>query len=166
MANTISFGDNIDANKNTNNNVKQKVVGGNNALVIISLLVALIAVAFSVYMYIQKNSSIENANVDLVKQQQLAAEESKRYMDKLKGVLLVEGDETPVIAKVADAEKLKLSNPEFYKNVQKDDVVMIFSYRIIIYRESENKIINVAPIINTKTLQDQAQSSSKATSTK
>jgi len=92
------------------------------------------------------SSSTGSLSSNIDKQQKVLAEESKKYMDDLKSVVSLEGDESPVIARVNDVEKLKVTNPEFYKNLKVGDIVYIYSARIILYRPSEKKIINIAPI--------------------
>lgn len=78
--------------------------------------------------------------------------ETSRVLDKLKEDLLVQETEAPTVARVEDPEKLKSSNAEFYKNIQKGDYLVIFPKRAIIYREANRQIINIAPIINTSDL--------------
>jgi hypothetical protein len=82
-----------------------------------------------------------------------ANKKAANNLDKLKSLILI--DETldkdgkpvePAIATINDKELVKNSNPEFYKNVENNDMLVIYPSRVIIYRESENKIINVAPI--------------------
>ena len=52
----------------------------------------------------------------------------------------------------ARPEKLKASNETFYKDIQKGDYLIIFPKRAVVYRESNDQIINIAPIINTADL--------------
>jgi hypothetical protein len=83
-------------------------------------------------------------------------------LEKLKKILMI--DEMtdkdgksiePAIATISDKELVKKSNPEFYKNVENNDMLVIYPSRVIIYRESENKIINVAPISASQSSQTQ-----------
>jgi hypothetical protein len=52
--------------------------------------------------------------------------------------------ETPQIAAVIDITAVKTSNPEFYKNVQKNDILATFanSSVVLLYRPSTDEIIN------------------------
>ena len=79
--------------------------------------------------------------------------ETQRVLDKLKTAILVTETEAPTVARVEDPAKLKDSNKEFYKDIQRSDYLIIFPKRAIIYRESNDQIINIAPIINTADLQ-------------
>lgn len=79
--------------------------------------------------------------------------ETDRVLGALKSVLFIGESEAPTVARVEDPEKLKTSNQEFYKDIQKGDYLVIFPKRAIIFRESANQIMNIAPIINTADLQ-------------
>ena len=54
--------------------------------------------------------------------------------------------EEPTMATLLDIEELKKENPEFYENAKEGDFLVIYSEKAIIFRETENKIINVAPV--------------------
>ena len=79
--------------------------------------------------------------------------ETDRVVTALKKILTVTETDAPTVARVEDPAKLQASNPEFYKNIQTGDYLIIFPSRAIIFRESSNQIINIAPIINTKDLE-------------
>jgi len=55
-------------------------------------------------------------------------------------------NETPTLAQVND--KSKLENQEFFKNAQNGDYILIYpnAKLAVIYREKENKLINVGPV--------------------
>jgi hypothetical protein len=75
--------------------------------------------------------------------------EKKDTISNLKKILLIDGEtKDPAIATVVDPEKVKKSNPDFYKNVEKDDTLIVYPNRAIIYRDAKNQIINIAPIVN------------------
>ncbi|MFS8130571.1 MAG: hypothetical protein ACMG57_01190 [Candidatus Dojkabacteria bacterium] len=66
-------------------------------------------------------------------------------VDKVKKVILVP-DENPTIATIANLDEVKKQNAAFYSDAKEGDTVIIFSTKALIYRESEGKIINVAPV--------------------
>ncbi|PID33456.1 hypothetical protein CR969_00640 [Candidatus Saccharibacteria bacterium] len=75
--------------------------------------------------------------------------ETEEVLSKLKSVILVEDEKQPTVARVDDPEKLKKDKPEFYKNIQKGDYIIVYKQRAIIFRANGNgQIINIAPIIN------------------
>lgn len=81
--------------------------------------------------------------------------ETEKVLTELKRVLLIEDKGNPTVARIDNPEKLQSDNPEFYKNAQKDDYIIVYKQRAIIFRASEQggKIINIAPIINTGGIQ-------------
>jgi len=108
------------------------------------VLAALVLAALAAVMYFkpEKASLSDTASVT-------TEEQAKTTVSKIKQILLVEGTEDPAVAEIKDVETVKKSNPEFYKNADNGDKLVVYSYRAIIFRESANQIINVAPIVNT-----------------
>lgn len=78
--------------------------------------------------------------------------ETERVLTKLKGVLRIDETEAPTVARVDNPMKLKETNKDFYANVEQGDYLILYPKRAIIFRESNNQVINVAPIINTSQL--------------
>lgn len=72
--------------------------------------------------------------------------ETESLVKKVGVLITLPKDETPTIATVSDKEKLK--DQPFFKDAQKDDKLLIYTNakQAIIYRPSQNKIINVGPI--------------------
>lgn len=75
--------------------------------------------------------------------------ETTEIIDRLSAIILLPEDGDPTVAKVQDVEKLKSSNEAFYRNVAVDDYIVLYPDRAIIYRKSNNQIINVAPVVDT-----------------
>lgn len=76
-----------------------------------------------------------------------AAESDTKHLTDAVGKLYdLPKDETPIVGKVSDKEKLK--DQPFFKNAKNNDDVLIYQKaRIaIIYRASETKLINVGPV--------------------
>jgi uncharacterized membrane protein YdfJ with MMPL/SSD domain len=111
------------------------------AAVVILLAAALLGVGYFAY---NQSKTIEKTK------SATAEEKGKSSLEKLKKIFYIEEDDKqPAIATVVDVDKLKKSNEVFYKNIQKDDTLIVYPSRAIIYRESANQIINVAPITGT-----------------
>ena len=68
------------------------------------------------------------------------------------GKLIELPDGVPQIATVSDAETLKKSQP-FFSKARNDDQLLIFQTEAILYRPSENKIINIGPINREQTVE-------------
>jgi hypothetical protein len=116
---------------------------------ILLCLVLLAGVGATLYY---RNRASEAENNPTAIQQEKNQAETDRVLSALKKVLFVGEQEAPTVARVEDPEKLKSSNQEFYKDIQKGDYLIIFPKRAIIFRESANQIMNIAPIINTADL--------------
>jgi hypothetical protein len=85
---------------------------------------------------------------------EMSEEERTDYAEKIKtqvGKRLLMTTETPVIIEAA-ADNLGdlLAQGGFWKNLEKGDLILIFSEdpRVIIWRPSKKLIVNVGPIIN------------------
>ena len=65
---------------------------------------------------------------------------------KVAKLISIPADETPTLASVTD--KTKLKDQPFFKDAENGDQILIFpqAKKAVIYRESENKLINVGPI--------------------
>lgn len=115
---------------------KSKVV------VIMLTLVTLGALGFSGYLY-QQVQALKNDPKTLQNAQQTKAADVKAKVAKL---ISVPADETPTLATVTDKEKLK--DQPFFKDAENGDAILIFpqAKKAIIYRDSQNRLINVGPI--------------------
>ncbi len=79
-------------------------------------------------------------------QSQKQEEANQRTIESVAKIFLVPTDAEPTIASIVDVEKLRAANPDFYQHAQNGDRLLIYPTRAIIYRESESKVINVAPV--------------------
>lgn len=108
---------------------------------IVMILVALGALGTAIFSYTQ----LQDAKKD-VSAEKSANPTTASIVNKVKLLIDVPQDETPSIATVEDAAKLK--DQPFFTNAQNDDTILLYAKakKAIIYRESTNKIINVGPI--------------------
>lgn len=106
----------------------------------------LLAIGTSGYLYYRYNQATSDPQGQL---EQKNSTETKEVLDSLGRILLLPTDKQPTVAKVEDVDKLKKSNETFYKDVTKGDYLVLYTDRAIIYRKTENKIINIAPIVDT-----------------
>lgn len=106
------------------------------------------AVAYSFYKQSQVNydSSASNAL-----NQTSSADQYAELISKVREVVLVPADEQPTIAAIANIEQVKTENPSFYAEAQNGDIVLIFSTKAIIYRETPGLIVNIAPVVREST---------------
>lgn len=83
-----------------------------------------------------------------VNPQEVAQEENAQIIDMVGKLVLLPEGEAPTIATVTDPEKLK-SEQAFFAKAMEGDKVLIYTQALkaIMYRPSENKIIEVAPLV-------------------
>ena len=122
---------------------------GKLALWVIAAVVLLSAIGVATFFYMKYQDVKNDPKAAITEKNQV---ETDRVITSLKKALLIGETDAPTVARVEDPEKLKSSNQEFYKDIVKGDYLIIFPKRAIIYRESNDQIINVAPIINTADL--------------
>ncbi len=116
----------------------QKSRGGSSILWVVTV-VALLAIGGAVYLYKQVRELKKNNQFEDLQSNQ---DQLKEKISKLINL----PDEKPTVANVTDKEKLK--DQPFFKDAQNGDSLLIFpaAKKAIIYRESENRLINVGPI--------------------
>lgn len=125
--------------------IKQSMGGKKVLYTVLGLLAAL--GIFGTVVFYNKYQDVKQNPGQAQKAQNSA--ETQRVLSELKKVLRVDETEAPTVARVEDPAKLKKANAEFYKNVEKGDYLIVFPKRAVIYREQNNQLINIAPIITT-----------------
>lgn len=124
---------------NDNNN-RSTLKEGN---IIIGLLIgAVLALIPSYYFY----NKYQQSQKLLKNPQQAAKQEVESTVAKLGTLMVLPKDETPTIATVTDKNKLK--EQPFFARAQNGDKVILYikARKAILFREKDNKIIEVAPI--------------------
>lgn len=76
----------------------------------------------------------------------LSDTEIQAIKDKLSKNIIVEGIETYDVGLIKDIEALKQSNPVFFKNAENGDALIVSTTQAIIFRPSNELIINVGPV--------------------
>ena len=108
-------------------------------LYVILAVLVVVSAGMAFYFYRQLSQLKNNPQVVAQKEvQEVVAEVSK--------VMVLPTGEEPTVATVSDPEKLK--GQAFFVNAQKGDKVLIYTNarKAILYRPSEGKIIEVAPL--------------------
>lgn len=121
-------------------NVRTNQERGN---IVLGLLIgAVLALIPSYYFY----TKYQQAQKLLKNPQQVSAEQTKSVVAMVGKLIALPTDETPSLATVQD--KTKLKDQPFFKNAVNGDKLLIYvkAKKAILYRESNNKIIEVAPI--------------------
>lgn len=143
----------IDGIKKAEPQEKNEEVAKKSKKFLLPVVAVVLIVAFALAAgYFYKQYQDVKKDPETAKQEKNKAE-TQRVMDKLKASILLTEQDAPTVARIEDPEKLKNSNKEFYKDIQKGDYLIIYPKRAIVYRESNDQIINIAPIINASDLQ-------------
>lgn len=142
--------------ENTN---KSKMKFGWSILVVLTVVLSLGA---AVYFWNDARQA-KQETPDAVAAKNL--KETERVVNELSKILLLNADQDPTVARVEDPSVLQQSNPDFYKDIQVGDYLVLYPQRAIVYRSSETKIINIAPIVNTEQLQQSNEDQSTQTPT-
>lgn len=111
-------------------------------LVFLFLITALLGIASSLYFYNRYHSLKNNPNLS----QEITEQETSNLVNKVGKLIDLPKDESPTIATVQDKEKLK--DQPFFADAENGDKILIYpqSKKAIIYRQKENRLINVGPI--------------------
>jgi hypothetical protein len=71
---------------------------------------------------------------------------SKDYIEsKVRNSVLIGDQSQPTITPIEDIAFFKSQNPIFYEDAVNGDLILIFDDMIVIFRESEDKIVNLIP---------------------
>jgi hypothetical protein len=102
------------------------------------VLVLIGALATVLWKYNQKNSPSAQATE--------ASKTSQRIIEKVGKIYMLPEGGDPTVALIQD--KTKLGNQEFFSKAENGDYVLVYSKdkMALVYREKENKLINVGPI--------------------
>lgn len=135
---------------------------GNNlrsVLTGLAILLALAGFGLAAYLFTQ----VQALKNDPKTSQQAAENRTNEVKAKVAKLISLPSDEKPILATVDDKEKLK-SQP-FFKDAENGDVILIFpqAKKAVVYRENENKLINVGPIAITSDAAQQTDTTKKTT---
>ncbi|MEK7585900.1 MAG: hypothetical protein AAB477_01540 [Patescibacteria group bacterium] len=110
---------------------------------IIIIVIIATSLSFGGYFYYKYTKLIKNPNAE-------AKKEAEDLLSKVAKIYLIPTGEEPTVATVSDPNALK--DQSFFTQSQKGDKVLIFSNarKAVLYRPSINKIIETAPLNNSK----------------
>ena len=144
------FAPNLETNPRASSkksNWKDKIITNKKPLIIgLGILILVVLLVFSVNTYTslkdarQKLEAIENDPNAKSK------EEARKIVDQIGELVVLPEGEEPTVATVTDPTKL-LDQP-FFANSAAGDKVLIYqeAQRAILYRPSQNKVIEIAPL--------------------
>lgn len=126
--------------------------------VVIAVVVLIVLGFGSAYYFYAKYQKIKaNPNAET---QAAAQAEVSSLVTQVGKLMVLPSDETPTVATVADASKVK--DQKFFANAENGDKLLAYTKAMeaILYRPSNNKIISVAPIVINNTTSTASTSSS------
>jgi hypothetical protein len=136
----------MDEERITVNKPQRARRGGRGKKIVVVGLVVLVVAALAAVVVLQygRIQTLENPEATAAK----VEEEAGALRDRVSKLMIVP-DETPTVGNVDDAEKLK--SQEFFRDAKNGDKVLMFTEarRVVIYRESENRVVNSGPIVVT-----------------
>ena len=126
--------------KLTINNIVRKI---REKWLVIVLSILLLAGAGAIGYLVWQNNELRNNPKTA---QEAQSKKDAELLSKISKIYQLPSDETPVLGTVDDKEKLK--DQPFFKDAQNGDRLVIYAKakKAVVYRESENKIINAGPI--------------------
>lgn len=126
--------------QNVDSSQQTSKVSGN---IIVGLLIGIVLALIPSYYFYNQYQVTQKL---LKNPQQLAQNQTKSVLDKLGKLMVLPKDETPTIATVQD--KAKLKDQAFFSKAENGDKLVIYlkGKKAILFRESANKIIEVAPV--------------------
>jgi CHASE3 domain sensor protein len=110
-----------------------------SAVTIVLAIIVLILAGAATYFYLQYQNIRDNPEA-------VGVAQTQDLVQRVERLIALPEDEEPTIATVED--KSKLADQAFFADAENGDQLLIYtkSQRAIIYRPSENRIINVGPV--------------------
>jgi hypothetical protein len=121
-----------------------------NILIAIVLLILVGGIGYLGYEYFNLKNKLDDPDYLKNLQTQQLTSNKEKILSRLSAILLLPDEVNPKIATINNVDDLRKENPQFYKNAQNGDTLVLYSELAIIYRDSSNKIINIAPIVPEK----------------
>lgn len=72
-------------------------------------------------------------------------EKAREVVEQVQEIMDIDTSVEPTVATIVDVQKLREQNP-FYNKAENGDYLIVTPTRAILYRESENKILDVVPV--------------------
>lgn len=110
----------------------------------VTIMFILLLVSSGTAIYFYKQAQTSNPQKAAIENE----EDAEKLIAKVNRLIVMPSEDVPSIATVSDLEKLK--GQAFFAKAKVGDKVLIYSQaqKAILYRESEDRIIEIAPIIS------------------
>jgi len=122
----------------------QKRRKNNRMIIFVVIILAILGVFYLLFSYISAHRELRMLK-DPAAQEEVAKIEADKLVKTIGKLISLPEDQEPVVGTVNDANSLA-EQQKFFINSQNGDKVLIYQSKAIIYRPSENKLINVGPV--------------------
>lgn len=130
-------------NKRVENNLR-KNNKNKKVFIFIFFVVLIFGIMFLLFSYIKAQKELILLK-DPTAQEEIAKIEADKLVKTVGKLIDLPTDQEPVVGTVNDAGSLA-KQQKFFVNSQNGDKVLIYQDKAIIYRPSDNKLINVGPV--------------------
>ncbi len=120
-------------------------------VIAIIVIVAIVVLAKTFIDNKQPQQNQQNQQVQQQEQDNLpvySEEDLQKLVERVGQLIEINRSEQPTIATVKDAELLKSSQPDFYKEAEVGDRLLVWSDKAVLYSTSKDKLISVMLISN------------------
>lgn len=122
---------------------------------IIIIIVSLSGAGFLYYQYQKTSSELKKVKSQTASQASVSSDEVKKLVAEVAKVARLPQNETPSIATITDA--LKLKDQPFFKDAKNGDVLLVYnqSGKAILYDPKEKKVVDVTTLSQTASFNQQ-----------
>ncbi|GEM_PF-641784 len=125
-------------------------------LLTVIAIIVIVAVVVLAKTFINKKQPLQNQQNQQVQQQQqqqdnlpiYSEEDLQKLVERVGQLIEINKFEQPTIATVRDAELLRSSQPDFYKEAEVGDRLLVWSDKAVLYSTLKDKLISVMLISN------------------
>lgn len=123
-------------------------------LLTVIAIIVIVAIVVLAKTFIDKKQPQQNQQNQQVQQQEqdnlpvYSEEDLQKLVERVGQLIEINRSEQPTIATVKDAELLKSSQPDFYKEAEVGDRLLVWSDKAVLYSTSKDKLISVMLISN------------------
>jgi len=128
----------------SNNDFAKKKNDTKKIIILSVFFLLLVATVYFLFSYLKAQHEL-NVLKDPVAQEAATKVENDKLIQKIGKLIELSTTEDPVVGTVNDAESLA-KQQKFFVNAKNGDKVLIYQDKAIIYRPTDNKLINVGPV--------------------
>mgnify|MGYP001355674771 CR=1 FL=1 len=109
-------------------------------IVIAVIITAIATFALSFIVFINRNNWGSLSTFDTSNYQNLK--------ESLRKIISITDPGDPTVIEISNSSNLKLQNSVLYTQIEDNDLMLVFKDKVVIYRPSSNRIVNIFPVNN------------------